>query len=84
MRGSDSLHPLCRRTFESKYEIEKEFERIEGVEVPAAVAQLVERVLGKDEVTGPTPVSSSEIDISSETTFAITSLLFSSSQNPEA
>ena len=27
--------------------------------VQAAVAQLVERVLGKDEVTGPTPVSSS-------------------------
>ena len=26
----------------------------------AAVAQLVERVLGKDEVTGPSPVSSSE------------------------
>ena len=25
----------------------------------AAVAQLVERVLGKDEVTGPSPVSSS-------------------------
>ena len=25
----------------------------------AAVAQLVERVLGKDEVTGPNPVSSS-------------------------
>ena len=29
---------------------------------PAAVAQLVERVLGKDEVTGPTPVSSSGRD----------------------
>jgi hypothetical protein len=26
----------------------------------AAVAQLVERVLGKDEVTGPSPVSSSD------------------------
>ena len=26
----------------------------------AAVAQLVERVLGKDEVTGPNPVSSSQ------------------------
>ena len=28
--------------------------------VLAAVAQLVERVLGKDEVTGPNPVSSSQ------------------------
>jgi hypothetical protein len=28
---------------------------------PAAVAQLVERVLGKDEVMGPNPISSSVI-----------------------
>ena len=28
----------------------------------AAVAQLVERVLGKDEVTGPSPVSSSLVN----------------------
>ena len=33
-------------------------DRSRGILV-AAVAQLVERVLGKDEVTGPSPVSSS-------------------------
>ena len=36
-----------------------EFEaEVEETQKHAAVAQLVERVLGKDEVTGPTPVSS--------------------------
>ena len=33
-----------------------------GREIAAAVAQLVERVLGKDEVTGPSPVSSSWVE----------------------
>jgi hypothetical protein len=33
----------------------------------AAVAQLVERVLGKDEVMGPNPISSSVVSVADET-----------------
>ena len=38
----------------------RQWAELAGDETRAAVAQLVERVLGKDEVTGPNPVSSSQ------------------------
>ena len=42
------------------YGVERRNEKI--VSRNAAMAQLVERVLGKDEVTGSIPVSSSKLD----------------------
>ena len=39
---------------------DRQWAELAGDGTRAAVAQLVERVLGKDEVTGPNPVSSSQ------------------------
>ena len=55
------------------YGVERRDEKI--ISLNAAMAQLVERVLGKDEVTGSIPVSSSKLDrVESNSVFFIVSI----------